>query len=91
MLTNTRLEEIFERLIKGETIVDKNQNIGAIYLLIPEPYIEIPGFFYIITREIAMANINLLGIANILSEVLLILNEEHVPRVLELLYNMIGR
>ncbi len=91
VLTNNRLEDVFERLLKGETIVDKNQKIGAIYLLIPPQYIKIPGFFYIITREIAMANINLLGIANILSEVLLILNEEHVPKVLDLLYNMIGR
>ena len=91
VLTNNRLEEVFERLIKGETIVDKNQNIGAIFLLIPPRYIEIPGFFYIITREIALANINLLGIANILSEVLVIIKEEHVPGVLEILYNMIGR
>ena len=60
-------------------------------MLIPPEYIEIPGFFYIITREIALANINLLGIANILSEVLLIIREENVSRVLELLYNMIGR
>lgn len=91
VLTNNRLEEVFERLIKGETIVDKNQKVGAIFLFIPAPYIEIPGFFYIITREIAMANINLLGIANILSEVLLILNEEHASKVLNLLYNMIDR
>lgn len=90
LLTNTRHTNTVEYLIaSGEEVINKLSNIGAIFMLIPQQYRVIPGFFYYLSRNLSFHNINIYSMLNVDTEVLFLFKEVDVPRALQVLQNLI--
>jgi len=69
----------FLEALKGEKVIESKSNISSISIRIPEECIEIPGFYFAITKTLALENISILDIVNTRTEATLILNDDDIP------------
>jgi hypothetical protein len=59
--------------------------LASISLRIPQPFAEVPGFYFSVTRALALANIPIIEIVNTQSEAAFILEDKHIPKAYALL------
>ena len=71
--------------MKNEQIKKVRNNISSISTKIPEECIETPGFYFAITKALALHNIPILDIVNTETEATFILNDNDIARAYDIL------
>lgn len=79
LITNKKnLRWILKTFDKSE-IISTIKDLSALTIIIPVDFIEIPGFFYLITRAFVWENLNIEEIVSTARELTLILKSEDIP------------
>jgi hypothetical protein len=87
IVSNDRYEKRFMQILEGEKIKFVKKNMAAISLAIPDELIDIPGYYYIITKTLALNNISIIDIVNTETEATFILQDLDIGRA----YNILKR
>jgi hypothetical protein len=85
IVSNGMYKENFLKILKGERIKLIKENLSSISVKIPKENIEVPGFYYSITRLLTLNNINILDIVNTETEATFILYDKDISRAYDLL------
>ena len=91
ILTNLRHTAQFEKVIKGEEVIAKFTNLGAVYMQFQQKYKEISGVWYLLTKELAFHNISVLTVFNVDTEGVFIFKEQDLHRAFQILLNLIPK
>lgn len=63
--------------------------LGCVTVGIPEESVDTVGLFYVVTRAINWANINIVDIVSTLTEMTFVIEEDAVPRAFEILVEVV--
>jgi len=85
ILTNMKFQKELNTIIPKNTIKKKVEKVSAITINLSEKAIDEVGHFYLVTRELAWANINIMDIVSTYTEMTLLITEKDVPRALNAL------
>ena len=85
IISNERYKKQFLKALKNEQIKKVRNNISSISTKIPEECIETPGFYFAITKALALHNIPILDIVNTETEATFILNDNDIARAYDIL------
>jgi aspartokinase len=85
IISNDTYKNHFLKILKKERIKNVKENISSISIKIPQENIEVPGFYYSITRVLTLNNITILDIVNTESEATFILNDKQISKAYDLL------
>ncbi|HLG23722.1 MAG TPA: hypothetical protein VI564_02205 [Candidatus Nanoarchaeia archaeon] len=91
ILCNARYENNINKILSSEKQISKIKNLGGLFMSIPSNYRECPGFFYLLTRELAFSNITIMSISNIEAEVVFVFHEDDISRAHKVLLNLIPK
>lgn len=80
LFINTEHESEVELIFKGEHIKQKQRELSAITLLIPEEAAEVPGVYYSILKSLAWQGINFVEVVSSFTELTIFLNKSFVDR-----------
>lgn len=69
-----RIEDIFENITRCD------ENLSALTINIPDEFVDIPGFFYMMTRALAWENINLEELVSTPQEFTILVKSQDAPR-----------
>ncbi|MFA6073192.1 MAG: hypothetical protein WC758_03700 [Candidatus Woesearchaeota archaeon] len=78
-------QQKFEKLLKGQKIKRIKTNISSLSIRIPREVIDTPGFYYAITKILAIENIPITDIVNTENEATLIIDDKYVSKAYNLL------
>ncbi len=78
-------EKKFEKILKGQKIKRIKRNISSLSIRIPREVIDTPGFYFSITRVLAIENIPIVDIVNTETEATLIIEDKYVTKAYSLL------
>ena len=85
ILGNEKYKKKFLEVLKGETVKLVKGNMASISLKIPQLCIDNPGFYYTITKTLAMNNISITDIVNTETEATFILEDKYVAKAYNVL------
>ncbi|MGV8161894.1 MAG: DUF7523 family protein [Candidatus Nanoarchaeia archaeon] len=85
IISNEKYKKKILTMLKGEKIKNIATNISSISLRIPEQNKGIPGFYYSITKTLALENISIVDLVNTENEATLLLKDKDVSRAYECL------
>ncbi|MBW2970988.1 hypothetical protein KY320_02400 [Candidatus Woesearchaeota archaeon] len=85
ILVNDKYSKRFLEILKGETVKAKRDKISSISIKIPSECLENPGFYFTITKILAMENIPIYELVNTETEATFILADKDIARAYELL------
>jgi hypothetical protein len=78
------LEEIF----KGEKITNRISELSAITIKLSEENIRIPGLYYLILKNLAWENINLIEVISTAHEFTIIVEDENIDKAFSVVKNI---
>jgi len=84
MLSNSEHENV-DMLFKGETLIQKTENLSSITIKLPSENSDVSGIYYFILKKIAWEGINVLEIISTTHEFTIIVNDESVDRAFSVL------
>ena len=84
---NDRYRKEFQRILKEEVIKSVRTKIASLSIRIPAKCHDTPGFYYTITKVLAMENIPIIDIVNTESEATFILDDSDIAKA----YNILKR
>lgn len=85
VISNEKYEHKFIEALKGEKIKAINRNMASISLKIPKEMINTPGFYYAVTKTLAMHNISIMDLVNTETEATFILNDKDIGKAYDVL------
>ncbi len=85
IISNVKYKKRFKEILKGEKIKKEKQNISSLSTKIPKECIDTPGFFFAITKALALENIPILDLVNTETEATLILFDKDVTKAYDVL------
>jgi aspartokinase len=85
VISNEKYESKFKESLKGEKIKAMNRNMASISLKIPKEMINTPGFYYAVTKTLAMNNISIMDLVNTETEATFILNDKDIGKAYDVL------
>ena len=85
IISNDKYMPDFLKILKGENIKLRRKGLASLSMKIPKEYIDPPGFYFSITKVLAMANIPIADLVNTESEATFILSDNDVSRAYDLL------
>jgi len=68
------------KMIQGETIINQNHGLSSITLKLPVGYIDQPGIYYFILRNIAWEGINIVEVISTLHEFTIVVKQTDVDK-----------
>ncbi len=87
ILSNEKYRRRFLEILKEERIKKVRAGISSVSIRIPHEYADVPGFYFAITKTLAMENIPIVDLVNTESEATIILNDRDISRA----YDMLNR
>jgi hypothetical protein len=87
IIGNEKYEKTFLDILKGETVKAVNHNMASISLQIPNEMIDAPGYYFVITKTLALNNISIIDLVNTESEATFVLHDSDITRA----YNILKR
>jgi len=75
----------FEKVMRGQKIKKIGKNISSLSIRIPRETIDTPGFYYAVTKILAIENIPIVDIVNTENEATLIIDDKYVTKAYKLL------
>ncbi|OGK27616.1 hypothetical protein A3C28_04685 [Candidatus Roizmanbacteria bacterium RIFCSPHIGHO2_02_FULL_39_9] len=85
IIASNELSPELNRLIKGEEIVSKFENLSAITIRLPKEAIPTPGVFYSILKFLTWEGINVIEVVSTFLEFTIILEDREVDRAFSVL------
>ena len=85
IVVNEKYKKKFLDVLKGEKIKNTSSNLSSISVKIPKEFLIPPGFYFAITKSLALENIPILDIVNTETEATLILFDKDIARTYDLL------
>lgn len=89
ILISQKYKEQLLKELKGEKIVEKEENAVAISLKYSEAFIQSPGLIFAITRELAWRNINIIELASTMTEITIIVNKSDSTSAYRILQELV--
>lgn len=90
ILGNEKYKKKFLDMLKGESVKLVKDNMASISLKIPQECIDNPGFYYTITKILAMANISITDIVNTETEATFVLEDKYIAKAYNILQKEIS-
>lgn len=90
ILTSNLYEKEIDELFSEKLKIKKFENLSGITIKIPENFCETPGFLYIISRALALENINIIDVISTYTELTIIIDEEDTAHSFEVLRELIN-
>ncbi len=87
IIGNVKYRKRFLKILKGEKVKKVQDKISSLSMKIPKKCVNRPGFFFAITRALALENVNIIDLVNTETEITLILDDKHVTRAYDILKN----
>ncbi|OIN85443.1 MAG: hypothetical protein AUJ50_05140 [Candidatus Aenigmarchaeota archaeon CG1_02_38_14] len=81
--------EKFLKVFSKDEIVTTRNNLDIILMYIPKKYITTPGFFYLLSKNLAFNNVNMIGTSNIETEVFFLFENKDLPKAYKILTELI--
>jgi len=85
IVSNEKYEDKFLKILKGKKIRCIVKDIASISLSIPREMVDIPGYYYVITKTMAMNNITIIDMVNTETEATFILHDKDISRAYDIL------
>ncbi len=82
---NEKYKEEFLKVLEDEQIKMVKDNISSISIKIPKECIDVPGFYFAITKALSLENIPILDIVNTETEATLILDDKDISKAYDVL------
>ncbi len=80
IVSNTKNLSKLKSIMKSENIIHESKNVAAISLSLPIDLMDLPGFFYLITRVLTWENINIREVVSTPTEFTIIVDEKEVMK-----------
>ncbi|NOZ81024.1 MAG: hypothetical protein GXP63_05100 [DPANN group archaeon] len=87
ILSNERYLQAFKKIMGNERIKKARRGISSLSMKIPGPCIDQPGFYFTVTKLLALENISIIDLVNTQSEATLILDDKDIGKA----YNLLKR
>lgn len=91
VVTNTRYREKLLSLLKGEKILNVEQNLVSLTLTYSKNYLYTPGVIYNVVRNIAWENINIFEIVSTYTELTFILHKKDAVKGYKVLEKLVEK
>ena len=85
IVSNEKYRKKFEEMLKGEKIKLVRGKLASVSVKIPQEFIDNPGFYFAITKVLAMNNISIYDIVNTETEATFILNDNDIGKAYDVL------
>ncbi|MCM2324863.1 MAG: hypothetical protein NDI94_00220 [Candidatus Woesearchaeota archaeon] len=85
LVSNEKYEKKFLEILKGEKIKAINRHMASVSMEIPKEMINAPGFYYSVTKTLAMNNISIMDIVNTETEATFIVADKDVAKAYDVL------
>lgn len=85
IISNDKYKKKFLEILKNQKIKKINDDISSISIKIPKECVESPGFYFAITKTLALENIPILDLVNTETEATLILNDKNISKAYDIL------
>jgi aspartokinase len=91
IITNKKYEKEILEIIPKRYHKNLYKELASITIHIPESSVEVPGLFYLATRELLWDNINILDIISTVTEMTFIVKENDTSQAFEALNKMLNK
>lgn len=88
IISNEKYRDSFLKMLSSEKINLINESLTSLSIKIPPECIETPGFFFVVSKTLVWANINIVDQVNTPTELTLILEEKNITKAYNLLRNL---
>lgn len=85
IIVSRDLKNQIEKILKGENIISKIDNLSSITIKLPKEVVTTPGIYHFILKTLAWEGVNIIEVASTLTEFSLILKEDDVDRAFSIL------
>jgi len=85
IVSNEKYEKKIIKILKGEKVKAINRNMASISLPIPDEMIDTPGYYYVMTKTLALNNISIIDVVNTETEATFILHDKDIARAYNIL------
>lgn len=80
IVSNTKNLSKLKTIMKNEVLIHESKNVAAISLSLTIELMDMPGFFYLITRALTWENINIREVVSTPTELTIIVDEKEVMK-----------
>ncbi|PIN74561.1 hypothetical protein COV18_06725 [Candidatus Woesearchaeota archaeon CG10_big_fil_rev_8_21_14_0_10_37_12] len=91
IITNQKHKKSVLNKFKKDTVTHIIDDLSALTITIPLDFLDTPGFFYLVTRELTWEDINTIEIVSTLTELTFILKSKDAPRAFTCIKQLITR
>jgi len=85
IVSNEKYQKKFAEILKGEHVQKIGKNLASLSIKIPKEFINAPGFYFALTKMLAMENIPIIDLVNTETEATFIFNDKDVARAYEIM------
>ncbi len=85
LIVNSAIEKNVEKIFKNEKLISKLNNLSAIVIHLPKETVHTPGVFYLLLKQLAWENINVIEEVSTFTEFIIILDQNNVDRAFTVL------
>lgn len=87
LIVNSSIEKNIEKIFKNEKLVSKLNNLSALIIHLPKETVHTPGIFYLLLKQLAWENINVIEEVSTYTEFIIILDKNNIDRAFSILKN----
>jgi hypothetical protein len=80
IITSRKYNKKFEIELKGEKTIRKIGGLSSLSIKFPPALVETPGFFSLVTRQLAWHGVNIVEMVSTLTELTIVLAEKDVTK-----------
>ena len=85
VVSNEKYERNFLEKLKGEIVKAINKNMASISLKIPKEMIDAPGYYFVITKTLALNNISIIDLVNTETEATFVFHDKDISKAYDIL------
>lgn len=87
LIVNSCIEKNIEKIFKKEKLISKLNNLSALIIHLPKETVHTPGIFYLLLKQLAWENINIIEEVSTYTEFIIILDKNNIDRAFSILKN----
>ncbi|MFH0817373.1 MAG: hypothetical protein V1909_01945 [Candidatus Micrarchaeota archaeon] len=80
IIASRRYSKKFESELRGEKIIRKIGGLSSLSIKFPPALVETPGFFSLVTRQLAWHGVNIIEMVSTLTELTIVLEDKNITK-----------
>ncbi|OGF67085.1 MAG: hypothetical protein A2Y62_09065 [Candidatus Fischerbacteria bacterium RBG_13_37_8] len=91
IIVNSCLEKIVDKVFRKEKLIAKLSDLSALIIHLPDETVHTPGIFYLLMKQLAWENINVIEEVSTYTEFTIILDKANIDRAFTVLKNFLWK